>query len=232
MRNLLAGLMLALIGIAQPLSAGDRPVVVELYTSQGCSSCPPADDLLAKLSLQENVIALALHVDYWDYLGWKDDFGSAAYSSRQRAYAKAASKRTVYTPQIVVQGTSHAVGNRANDVASLVARHGNQDNVVDLVLTRKGNKLTISATAKSGSVGRSTIQLVRYNPEQSVKIRGGELAGHHLNYTNIVTEWHSLSQWSGRGEKTFKVNVTGDQPIVVLVQSVGLGPIIAAEILR
>ncbi|MFT5007238.1 MAG: hypothetical protein ACI8YI_002873 [Paracoccaceae bacterium] len=232
MRMLITSLMLTIFALTGPAHAGDRPVVVELYTSQGCSSCPPADEILAKLAGQENVIALALHVDYWDYLGWKDDFGSKEYSDRQRAYAKAGGKRTIYTPQMVIQGESHAIGNRVNDVASLVAEHGNQENVVDLKLTRAGDQLTIQAKAKNGGVGRTSIQLVRYIPEQSVNIRAGELAGRKLNYVNIVTEWHALTQWNGRGDKTFEFEVTGNQPIVVLVQAVGSGPIIAAEVLQ
>jgi len=232
MRVLISSFLLLFLTFTHSVSAEGRPVVVELFTSQGCSSCPPADEILTRLSKQKNVIALSLHVDYWDYLGWKDDFASKAHSDRQRAYARVASKRTIYTPQMVIQGTSHAVGNRASDVASLVAHHSNKLNVVDLSLKRNGNKLAITARAKSGSVGRTSIQLVRFMPRKSVKIRAGELAGRQLHYTNIVTEWHALSQWNGHGEKTLKVDITGDDAIVVLIQSVGLGPIIAAEVLH
>src|SRR5918996_4983900 len=96
---------------APPLArAQTNPVVVELFTSQGCSSCPPADALLAELAGKDGVIALALHVDYWDYLGWADSFASPAFTARQRAYAKKAHSRTIYTPQMIVQGEDRLVG--------------------------------------------------------------------------------------------------------------------------
>ena len=97
--------LLAVVLFLTPLGAwAQTPVVLELFTSQGCSSCPPADALLAELAERPDIIALALHVDYWDYLGWKDSFGSPKYTARQRAYAKAARSRSVYTPEMVVQG--------------------------------------------------------------------------------------------------------------------------------
>jgi hypothetical protein len=232
MRHLFASLIFAAIAIAQPASAQDRPLVIELYTSQGCSSCPPADELLAKLAKRDNVIALALHVDYWDYLGWKDVFGSPEYSKRQREYARAQNKRSVFTPQVIVQGESIAVGNSVSQVSAAMATHSNQAKIVDLVVTREGDVISIVATSKSGSVGRSVIQVVRYTPEKLVKIRAGENAGKNITYTNIVTDWQILTQWNGRGEISASANVAGDEPIVVLVQAVKRGPILAAEILR
>lgn len=232
MRLIIASVFIAILSLTRPVVAGELPVVVELYTSQGCSSCPPADQLLTELSKRQDVIALALHVDYWDYLGWKDNFGSAAYSNRQRAYAKAASKRTVYTPQVVVQGANFAVGHRAHDVTDLITHHANHSDMVELDLQRDGDVLTISAKVSEGNVGRSVIQLVRYEPKQIVKIRGGENSGREITYTNIVTEWRPVTQWNGRGETTVKANVKGSQPIVVLVQQLGLGPILAAQVLR
>ena len=90
--------------LSDPAIAQDQPVVVELFTSQGCSSCPPADALLHELAARDDVVALAMHVDYWDYIGWKDVFGNPAHSARQRAYAKAGNRRMVYTPQMIVNG--------------------------------------------------------------------------------------------------------------------------------
>jgi len=233
MRSLFLIFVSLFLAVAHPVAADDhRPVVVELYTSQGCSSCPPADALLTKLSGRDDVIALALHVDYWDYLGWEDAFASADYSARQRAYAKAAHKRTVYTPQVIVQGVGHAVGNRVDDVEHLIAYHKNRAKAVDIELERSGSKLFITATAEGGSVGRAVIQIVRYVPEKTVSIEAGENAGRKIVYTNIVTEWRPLTQWNGRGTITANTVVTGAEPIVVLVQSLGLGPIIAAEVLR
>ena len=100
--------------------ADDMPVVVELFTSQGCSSCPPADALLHELSKRDDVIPLALHVDYWDYIGWKDSFAQPAFTARQRGYAQASGRRAIYTPQMIIGGQFDVVGNRPMDVAAII----------------------------------------------------------------------------------------------------------------
>lgn len=231
MRNLFTGLLVGFLFAWAPAQADDQPVVVELYTSQGCSSCPPADAFLSELTKNKNVIALALHVDYWDYLGWKDEFASVDYSNRQRAYASAANKRTIYTPQVVVQGTNHAIGNRINDVAELISHHTKHKSPVTLDIKRDGVTLTISAAAKSGNVGPTVIQLVRYTPERTISIRAGENAGRKILYSNIVTSWQPLKQWNGKGDITVRAKAAGSDKIVILVQALGMGPIIAAELL-
>ena len=117
-----------------------RPAVVELYTSQGCSSCPPADALLASLSKQKGVIALALHVDYWDYIGWKDTFGSPDFTARQHSYARFAGEKMVYTPQMVVNGgPSKIVGDDAAGLARLMQPAGGAGGPV-VTLSRSGSQ--------------------------------------------------------------------------------------------
>lgn len=233
MRLFIASLLVLLGTLVQPVLAGDtQPVVVELYTSQGCSSCPPADKILTGISKHDNVIALALHVDYWDYLGWRDDFASADFSNRQRAYARAAKKRTIYTPQMVIQGVSLAVGNRHKDVIGLLKHHHGRDIKVGLDLVRNGDDLSITATSLNGSVGRVVIQIVRYLPEETVKIRGGENSGKDVLYTNIVTDWRVVAQWNGHGEIRTMTKIVGSQPVVVLVQTQNHGPIVAAKVLN
>jgi hypothetical protein len=116
MRRQLAALAATLVmTFSAPVLAQSNQVVVELYTSQGCSSCPPADKILTKLAARDDVIALALHVDYWDYLGWKDVFGSPRNTQRQRNYAHARGSKSIYTPQVVVQGVGQGVGSRKGD---------------------------------------------------------------------------------------------------------------------
>lgn len=223
----------AILGAGLGMSAGavsaGGPVVVELYTSQGCSSCPPADAFLAdELADRDDVIALALHVDYWDYIGWKDDFADPAYTRRQRGYARAAGQRTIYTPQMIIGGEDHVIGSHPREVKALIREHAKAANDVAVSLTRTGDVLEISLDPGTGKRSRMSVQLVRYEPSETRDIKRGENAGRELHYANIVTEMLRVGTWNMRSEKTFKANVEGDQPIVVLVQHEGHGKIVAA----
>lgn len=219
--------------LASLATAGEQPVVVELYTSQGCSSCPPADAYFAKeLIGREDIIALALHVDYWDYIGWKDDFADPAYAKRQRNYARVAQKRSVYTPQMIIGGVAHVVGNRPSEVRRHLAAHESQGAGIDLAVTRNGNRLSIKLDADQAQDGPMTIQLVRYSPQETRDIKRGENAGRTLDYHNIVTRWETVGEWNGRRSKSFTARVNGDEPIVVIVQRKNFGPIVAAAELK
>lgn len=216
---------LSLSGMAQAQSS---PVVVELFTSQGCSSCPPADAYFGEeLAGREDVIALALHVDYWDYLGWTDHFANPAFTKRQKRYARAAGHRMVYTPQIIVGGRDHVVGNHPGEVEALLKTHRAMPSPVTVALRRVGERVEIEAAA-SESPGAMVVHLVRYEPEEQVSIKRGENAGRKLSYNNIVTDWHVLAEWDGREPLFIEAPVTGDAPVVALVQGKGNGPIFAA----
>ena len=231
MRNLLAGLFAATLLFAAPVQAGDQPVVVELFTSQGCSSCPPADALLTEIARRDNVIALALHVDYWDYLGWPDTFASKEFTLRQRAYARARHQRTIYTPQIIVQGMSSVIGHHRVDVDQMIQKHLDLPDAVDLRLARMGNSVEIRLHANGAVVGPSVVQVVRYLPKEVVTIRAGENAGNDFTYSNVVTSWTQVAQWNGRSDLVTSASAKGPEKLVVLVQAAGPGPIIAAEVL-
>ncbi len=219
------GLLQATQAIAQ-----NGPVVIELYTSQGCSSCPPADALLHDLAARDDVIALALHVDYWDYLGWKDDFGRPENTARQHSYARAFRAATVYTPQMIFNGQDDAVGSRTMQVMDLLQAHQRRGNPVDVSLTRRGERVIINAEADAR--GDYIVQLVRYTPEQTVDVRRGENAGKVLSYANIVTSWDAISRWDGRAPLALDAAAPGNAPIVVIVQQNGHGPIVGAAELR
>ena len=218
--------------VATPIVAQSNQVVVELYTSQGCSSCPPADKILSKLAERDDVIALALHVDYWDYIGWKDTYGDPSFTDRQRGYARAAGSRTIYTPQMVIGGVTHVVGNKPMDVMDGISQQRNQTGNVTLALARNGQKLSITAVSDTGKNRAMLVQLVRYLPTSSVSITRGENAGRTIEYTNIVTEWHQIKKWNGAVPLEMAVNLSGQEPVVVIVQSAGNGPILAAAQLR
>ena len=220
------------LALALPAKAGDRPVVVELFTSQGCSSCPPADKFLHKLADRDDVIALAMHVDYWDYIGWKDSFASPALTARQRAYARENNRRMVYTPQMIINGGDHVVGNRPMDVTDVIDRHRGQAETIELALARNGDTLTISAQPKSRLKGPLSVQLIRYRPRATVDITRGENAGRTLSYANIVTDMQLLQSWDGRAPLRLQANVKGDLPVVILIQRGRHGLVEAAARLR
>ena len=232
MRKIAALITTILLGLPTVSVAQNSPVVVELFTSQGCSSCPPADAYLTTLADREDVVALALHVDYWDYIGWKDKFADPPYTKRQKAYAQAAGHRSIYTPQIIVNGKEHVVGNHPKDVAQLISTHNDAAAVVDLSISKDGQTLAIAATASQEIKGPIAVQLVRYEPSQSVKIRSGENAGKEITYSNIVTEWHHIANWNSRKPLQMVTEVTGDQPVVVILQRKGPGQIVATARLR
>ena len=128
---------------AQAASANEKTVVVELFTSQGCSSCPPADALLAELDKSADVIALALHVDYWDYIGWKDSFADPGNTERQRGYAHAAAATSIYTPQMVIGGLDHVIGYKPMDVANTVQKHRAAPDGADVTARFNGDSVVI-----------------------------------------------------------------------------------------
>ena len=228
-RWIAAGLMSATLGMTAGLAQAGGPVVVELYTSQGCSSCPPADAFLAReLANRDDVIALALHVDYWDYIGWKDDLADPQHTDRQRGYARAAGQRTIYTPQMIIAGKDHVIGSHPAEVKKLIRAHASAAGDISVSLTRTGDSLEIALDPGGEARSKMSVQLVRYTPLATRDIRRGENAGRKLEYANIVTEWLRVGTWNMRNARTFKANVKGDEPIVVLVQHDGHGPIVAA----
>lgn len=211
---------------------GHPAVVVELYTSQGCSSCPPADEVLSQLVGRKGVIPLALHVDYWDYIGWTDKFGSAANTARQKAYAQAIGSRTIYTPQLIIEGDDRVEGPRPLDVAELIQEHRAETTPVALTVSREGDTVKIAATSSQSFGKEVMVQLVRYLPEQTVTIPRGENAGRTITYHNIVTAWQTIGTWNGAAPMAMQATAAGPQPVVVIVQEPGPGEILAAAALR
>ncbi len=226
---LLTAAMLAMPGFAT--AEGRAPVLVELYTSQGCSSCPPADAFLHELAARDDVIALALHVDYWDYI-FDDVFGKAAHTKRQYGYAAAGGRDMVYTPQMIINGRDHVVGNRPKDVNAVIDRHLAAPHPIALTVTREGGNLNISATAKPGTRGPLIVQIAKYIPQQNVAIDHGENAGHTYSYVNIVTDLIELGQWDPANPLAMKVRAKDGAPVVVILQRPAYGKVEAAALLR
>ena len=218
--------LMAMAGAVQAQS-DENPVIVELFTSQGCSSCPAADQVLAELRGREDVIPLALHVDYWDYIGWKDGFADPAFTKRQKGYARAAKRRSVYTPQMMIDGRFDVVGSRPMKVVDAIRIASEAPDRVKLTLKREGGDLVIHAVPLE-RLPETLVQLVRYAPEKKVDILDGENAGRSITYTNIAHGWQVLGEWDGRSTLDMRVSIAGDDPVVVMIQEAGYGPVVAA----
>ncbi len=233
MRRIFCATVFLWLAVTGGALAQERLVVVELYTSQGCSSCPPADAMLGELVEDVDVLPLALHVDYWDYIGWKDEFGSPSNTHRQKRYAHAAGNRSIYTPQFIVGGKDHVVGHRPTELLKLIGAHGKADYPVQLELQRDGDRVRVTAAAvQNDSGGDMVLQIVRYIPSQAVSIGRGENAGRTLTYHNIVTSWKPVMDWSGRKPLSVEVEADGDLPVAAILQYKGFGPVVAAARLR
>ena len=164
--------------------------VVELFTSQGCSSCPPANRFVTKLSENTDALVLSYGVTYWDYLGWTDTFGDPEFTQRQRDYRDAFGASNIYTPQIVLGGSAHSPKYSKRDVADMSL----PETDIDLSLTRDGDTLTVKANVTQDII----LDVVSFTPgEQSVKVTRGENGGRTLNLTNVVTDVQSLD-WNGQ----------------------------------
>lgn len=217
--------MVAVCALVQPARAElvrlHPKAVVELFTSQGCSSCPSADALLTSLAGDEDVVALAYHVDYWDYVGWKDTFGQAAYSDRQRAYAQSWGSSRIYTPQMVVNGTKGVVGSRRNEVHSAIAR-ASLPLSVDVV--EDGNMLKIAIPADT-SLQDAVVWLITYVDRADVDIERGNNAGKTMAYTQVVTGRQVLGLWECRTGADLKLPI----PEVLAEKSTGIAVIVQQE---
>jgi hypothetical protein len=209
--------------VSGPAPDRTHPVVVELFTSQGCSSCPPANALLAQLSNRPEVLALSFAVTYWDDLGWKDTFGSPQYTDRQSAYVKTLGGDGDYTPQIVVNGAADVVGSRRGAVESLIAKAGRPVGP-NIQLTPSG--ASVAAGAWSGAP--ADVWLVRYDPRViQVPVARGENGGRTLPHKNVVRALTHLGVWSGKPLAVSFGAAPAGLSTAVLVQRPG-GQIVAA----
>ncbi len=229
MRLAAASLALVLALVPQRQAVAGDMVVVELFTSQGCHYCPPADDFLATLVRREDVLPLALHVDYWDYIGWADTFGDRRHSDRQRAYVVRSDRAgAVFTPHFVIQGSDHVRGSDTHAaVAAVLARRAAEPRL-RLSLTRGDGTLEIALDPVAEIAGGGEVVLVRYLSRASVAIERGENAGRTVDYVNIVREWRTLGAWSGSGPLRLSAPLEGDMPVAVIVQAWDQGPILGA----
>lgn len=201
-RTFMAGAAGAFAASALPVRgfAASTPItgVVELFTSQGCSSCPPADSLLHTYAGRDDILALGYHVDYWDYLGWKDTLASAENTRRQHAYREALGNRSVYTPQAIVNGTRDMVGSRASEINATLGATGAMPLSVMIDKTSSMH-LNISITG-SGNIKNpepANVTIAYFSSKTTVPVTRGENAGHELTYANAVRYFSTMGAWNG-----------------------------------
>ncbi len=231
---LLATLLAAL---AEPLR---RPLgVVELFTSQGCDACPPADAALAEMVARGDIIALAYHVDYWDYLGWRDTLANPENTQRQHDYGKVFGARSVYTPQAVVNGRGDVNGANKAEIAGALAKFAQdgQGLTVDLKASRRGDSIVVEAGAGPGP-NEAHLVLVFFDDAKPVQIQRGENGGSLITYWNAVTGMQTAGMWHGKPAR-FELpasEIAKRDGCAALLQAVGKdglpGPILGATIIQ
>jgi hypothetical protein len=224
-RRFLFGSLLALVAASGGAAWAAPPVVLELFTAQGCASCGDANAHVAKLAGDKGVIALTWSVDYWDYLGWKDTFAKPEFADRQRAYAAKLGVAEVYTPQVVVDGREQTPGVKDDEVERLVreARHAAFD---PPQMRFRGQRIAVGSGHRPPE--GAEIWLVRYDPrEQDIEVKDGDNRGHTVIERNVVVELERLGAW--RGRPVLLPLPAPTQPgldTVVVVQAAHGGPIL------
>ncbi len=225
----LAALGLASVALSAPVAQAEGSmVVVELYTSQGCNSCPPADEVLSQLSGRDNVIALSLHVDYWDYLGWRDTFAQNQFTKRQNAYRDAWRKSVVYTPQMVVQGRGGIMGSSADDLTAAIAAAQQVEPPVRVTIERQGGMLKCRIEPGPERVA-GTVWIAKYTKSATVEISRGENAERTITYMNVVNSLNRIGSWAGlEPEEVAMPQPEPGEGVAIWIQAGEAGPILAA----
>jgi hypothetical protein len=190
----------AIIAVIKPAHADPR-AVIELFTSQGCSSCPPADKILGELAKDPSVIALSMPIDYWDYLGWKDTLADSRFTARQKAYSQVRGDREVYTPQVVVNGSVHVVGSDRSGIENAIDLTTKADGVMSLAITmtQSGKQINISvpASGKPSAATHGEVWICSITKAVPISIGRGENGGRQLTYHNVVRSLLKVGDWNG-----------------------------------
>lgn len=236
-------LAVALVALApsfaaiQDAGAAGSKIVVELYTSQGCSSCPPADKFLGELAGRDHVLALSFHVDYWNYIGWRDPYSDPKWTKRQQAYGKNLRKRYVYTPQMVIDGRTESVGSQRNQVDRLIARARRDQKLKISVSHPDRDTLNIRIPALAGNSAKyegapATIWMVLYDSSHATSVKAGENDGTTITNVNVVRSMSPVGTWRGKALTLSLMladfGVAGRDGCAILVQEKNIGRILGA----
>jgi hypothetical protein len=222
-------------GQRDPAAAGEQPapLAIELFTSQGCSSCPPADLHLGKLASRADIVALSFHVDYWDYIGWKDRFATQEMTGRQQIYARVLKQRYVYTPEMVVDGIAHEPGVKDAPIDALLAdaRRRLPERATPQIARAAGGTLSIALAPFKVSGGPADILVAVYDRRHSTPVHDGENNGRTLENFNVVRRFDEIAKWDGSSMHwTIPANhFRPDQGVAVLVQQAEQGQILGCN---
>jgi len=189
----------AIVAIIRPAHAEPR-AVVELFTSQGCSSCPPADKIIGELAKDPSVIALSMPIDYWDYLGWKDTLADARFSARQKAYSRARGDRDVYTPQAIVNGSIHVIGSNRAGIEDAIDDTTKTGSAMSVPVTMSiiGKQINVSvAASRIPSAAHGEVWICSVSKAVPISIRRGENSGREITYYNVVRNLLKVGDWNG-----------------------------------
>ena len=210
----------------------DSTVVLELFTSQGCSSCPAADIVFKSYAARSDIVALSMSVDYWDYLGWKDTLASPKFTKRQRAYAQARADGQVYTPQAVINGRSHVVGSSKSDIEAALKANAGKLNAISMKAGLEKGTVTIDIAQSNDAIGEMTVWLAIVQAEAQIDVKAGENRGRKLTYYNVVRDLVPAGMWSGPAttirQQAAALSSGANQRFAVIVQKGTGGPIVAA----
>ena len=190
----------AIVAFAHPAAADPR-AVVELFTSQGCSSCPAADKVLGEIAKDPSVIALSMPIDYWDYLGWKDTLADSRFSARQKAYSHMRGDRDVYTPQVVVNGSVQVIGSDRAGIEGAISNTKKNDSVmsVPVSMTLAGKQINVSVAASNhgAATAHGEVWICSVSRQIPISVGRGENRGRELTYYNVVRSWLKVGDWTG-----------------------------------
>src|SRR5262245_5496284 len=197
--RLALALVWAVVASTGTAFAGEARAVIELFTSQGCSSCPPADQLLGQLSKDPSLVALSLPIDYWDYLGWKDTLATPGHTARQRGYAQVRGDRAVYTPQVVVNGTVHVQGSDQAAIEHAITQTRQQPGTmgVPVALSVESGRINVLVSASTEGRNGAEVWLCPITKSVPVAIGRGENRGQTITYYNVARRWMKLGDWNG-----------------------------------
>ena len=238
----LGGSFVVALLLAGPANAGElavpRPIVIELFTSQGCSDCPAADKILTDLSKRKDVIALSFPVTYWDMLGWRDTFATEANTQRQKSYARVMNRSGIYTPQMIVDGVLDVVGNQNDRVMEALAERNAEaahQQSVPIAINVASGRVEIAIPAVRGKTKPlAAIWVMRTLSQATVNVEQGENRNHRLGYSNVVRDLQRAGEWNGGAMKIdlpLNVGKTKQDGVAVILQEADYGRVIGAAVL-